>query len=50
MKTIYQVTRECEYSGEIQILYKGGSKREALKTARDYPEARYISYYAPNRF
>lgn len=47
MKTIYLITKECEYTGSIQTLYRGGNKREALATARDYPEANYTSFYAP---
>ena len=46
MKTIYHVTQECEFTGEVSTVYKGGNKREALRAKRDHDNTTYRSYYA----
>jgi len=46
MRTVYEVTQECEYTGTISTLYRGGNKAEALRVKRDNPGTTYRSYYA----
>jgi len=46
MKTVYEVTQECEFTGKVSVVYKGGNKREALSAKRNHDNTTFRSYYA----
>lgn len=46
MKTVYEVTEECQYTGRVSVVYRGGNKREALSAKRNSENGVFRSYYA----